>query len=152
MSTNFPANFHELLPALVRDIGNETFTALCDSYLAELAIRVGDAAEAARTAESSLGVFRRQKLILRSAHSRLQSARAAYLSGDLTLAARKARAALAPVSRLFAPDITYKCRHLLGCVDRDRGRTGPALDNLRYVAGCDDPYEAAADDVGLRVL
>jgi tetratricopeptide (TPR) repeat protein len=116
---------------IFQDSGNETLTAHCDSYLAELAIRTGDAAEATRSAEASLRVFRRQKLIMRSAHSRLHSAGAAYLTGDLAVAARKARAALGSVTGLFAPDINYKCRHLIGRVDRDRGRSGPALDNFR---------------------
>jgi CHAT domain-containing protein len=110
---------------------NTTFTALADSYLAELALRRGDGAEAMRRAELALGTFRRQGLITRAAYSRLLAARAAYLVGDTAKSGRWARAALRAISGRFAPSVSYMCHHLIGQIDRDRGRVKTALESFR---------------------
>jgi tetratricopeptide (TPR) repeat protein len=110
---------------------NSTFTALADTYLAELAIRGGDPAEAACRAASSLRTFARQELTNKAAYSRLLAARAAFSLGEMAKAARLARVALAAAEGTFSPAIAYQCHHLLGRVERGRRRNRPALENFR---------------------
>ncbi len=110
---------------------NTMLTALIDAYLAELAIRRNNPAEAARYAASSLRVFARQKLSTRAAYARLLSARASYDSGDLKRAVRMARAALESVEGLSAPAVAYQSHHLIGRIERDRKRSAPALQSFR---------------------
>ncbi|HKP85127.1 MAG TPA: CHAT domain-containing tetratricopeptide repeat protein [Blastocatellia bacterium] len=114
---------------------NRPLTALIDTYLAELAIRRNDPAEAARFAASALRVFAQQKLSTRLAYTRLLAARAAYEMGDLTKALRMARTALSSVEGLYAPVVAYQCHHLLGRVERDRKRGSHGLDNFRRAVG-----------------
>jgi CHAT domain-containing protein len=114
-----------------RASGNTTFTAQTDYYLAELSLRRGEIDEAARRAESALRVFGRQKLVTRTARSRLLAARAAYASGDQVAALRLARSTLRGVEKLSAPDINYQCHHLVGRVERDRGKRSRALERFR---------------------
>ncbi|MEN3335420.1 MAG: hypothetical protein V7641_4785 [Blastocatellia bacterium] len=111
--------------------GNQTFTALTDSYLAELGMRRGDTAEATRRAAAALHIFARQKLSSKAAYSKLLAARAAYRAGQLSNASRMARATLKAVEGLFAPPIVYQCHHLIGLIERDRGRRRPALASFR---------------------
>ena len=111
--------------------GNTTFTAFVDSYLAELALRRGDPAEAARCAALSVRVFSRLRLATRAGYSRLLAARAAYQAGDRTRALRMAKSALASAEGRFTPTLVYQCHHLIGRVDRDRGRRDSALDSFR---------------------
>ena len=113
------------------DTGNRTFTALADSYLADLALRKGDSAEASRRAHLSLRVFGRQKLASRSAHARLLGARAAFHTGDARKATRLVRAALVSARDLGAWAVAYQCHHLIGRIERNRGRRRQALDNFR---------------------
>ncbi|HEU4387529.1 MAG TPA: hypothetical protein VFV34_07010, partial [Blastocatellia bacterium] len=111
-------------------IQNRVFTAITDSYLAELAARRGDEAEMAARARSSLIIFARQRLSTRAATSRLQLARAAYETGDYQESLRLARAALRSVNNALAHSVVYQCHHLIGRIERDCNRHGPALDNL----------------------
>src|SRR5207249_11635738 len=94
--------------------GNTTFSAQADVYLAELAIRRGDAAEASFRSASALRAFSRQKLSMRSAHSRLLCARSAYALGNRAKAFRMARATLRALENLLAPAVTYQRHHLIG--------------------------------------
>jgi len=110
---------------------NTTLAALIDSYLAELALRRNNPAEASRYAAASLRVFARQKLSTRAAYSRLLLARAAYDSGDLKRAARMGRAALKSIDGLSAWAVAYQSHHLMGRIERDRTRSGPALQSFR---------------------
>lgn len=110
---------------------NTTFAALCDSYLAELALKRQQPAEALRRAELAYRVFARQKLATKTAHSRLLAARAAYQMGDGRRAARWAKAAEKLVGERFAPAVVYACHHLLGKVERDSGRPAAALASFR---------------------
>jgi CHAT domain-containing protein len=110
---------------------NGALTALVDTYLAELAIKSDKPDTAARRATRSLSVFTRQNLPTRAAHARLLVARAAYLSGNMTKAARMARSALAAVGGEFASVIVYRCHHLIGAVERERGRRREALASFR---------------------
>lgn len=114
-----------------RASGNTTFAAQTDTYLAELALKRGDAPGAALRATSALRIFARQKLPVRAAYSRMLAARAAYQIGDRSKAARMARASLRTIQSLFAPAVAYQCHHLLGRIERDKGRSQSALDNLR---------------------
>lgn len=114
---------------------NTIFTALTDSYLAELAGRMGDHGEMMLRASSSLRVFSRNKLSTRSAYSRLLVARAAYEKGDLSKASRLARTALRAVAGALASAVAYQCYHLLGRIERERGRTERALANFRLSVG-----------------
>jgi CHAT domain-containing protein/tetratricopeptide (TPR) repeat protein len=118
----------EARQAFARD-NNKTFTALADTYLAELAIHRKDYAEAEQRAEAACRIFGRQKLLTRSAHSRLLASNAAYLSGNLTKSLRLVKTVLKEVENLFAPSIVYKCHHLLGQIQRQRKR--PALSHFR---------------------
>lgn len=111
--------------------GNATFVAQADTYLAELAIRRGDASEAALKSASALRVFSRQKLFTRSAHSRLLAARAAYTLGNNSKALRMARATIKTVQGRFAPGVTYQCHHLIGRIERDRRSRRLALESFR---------------------
>lgn len=111
--------------------GNKTFTALIDLYISEMALNRGQAEEAARRADSSLRVFARQRLQTRAAYARLLIARAAYSSGNSAKAARMARLSLRTIEGLFAPGVNYQCQHLLGRIERDRGRRRQALDQFR---------------------
>jgi CHAT domain-containing protein/tetratricopeptide (TPR) repeat protein len=110
---------------------NSTFTALADAYLAELAIRSDDPAEAASRAASSLRTFARQKLANKAAYSRLLVARAAYRGGDRAKAARLARGALVAAEKIFSPAVAYQSHHLLGRIERDRKRNRPALESFQ---------------------
>jgi CHAT domain-containing protein/predicted hydrocarbon binding protein len=110
---------------------NTTFTALADSYLAELAIRRGRADEALIRAQSALRAFSRQNLVTKAAYSRLIAARALHLAGDQAKAKRGARAALASVEGRFAPSVVYMCHHLIGKIERDQGRSVEALASFR---------------------
>ncbi|HEU4386635.1 MAG TPA: CHAT domain-containing protein [Blastocatellia bacterium] len=109
------------------ECGNAIFTALTDSCLAELAGKTGDYVEMAIRAGSSLRTFSRNRLPTRAAWSRLLMARAAYEMQDWPRASRMARKALSTVEGLLAPGITYLCYHLLGCIQRGRGRQQRAL-------------------------
>src|SRR6185369_6369866 len=111
--------------------GNTTLAALIDSYLAELALRHKDPAEAARRAFASLRVFARQRLSTRAAYARLLAGRAAYDTGDLKSAVRMARAALKAVEGLSSHAVAYQCHNLIGRIERDRKRSGPALESFR---------------------
>ena len=111
--------------------GNTTFTAQTDTYLAELALKRGEAAEATLRAASALRIFVRQKLAVRSGYSRMLVARAAYQTGDRSKAARIARASLGTIETVFAPGVAYQCHHLLGRIERDKGRSQSALDEFR---------------------
>ncbi|HWC78280.1 MAG TPA: CHAT domain-containing protein, partial [Blastocatellia bacterium] len=108
---------------------NTTFVALIDSYLGELALKAGDGSEALRRAESSLRLFTRQKLPARAANSRRIAAWAAYLSGDQTRALRFAKSALRTAGPRVQPAVAYQCHHLIGKIERDRGRR--ALESFR---------------------
>src|SRR6185295_16705878 len=110
---------------------NTPLTALIDSYLAELALRQKDPAEAARRASASLRVFARQKLLMRSGYARLLAGRAAYDTGDFKGALRMARAALRSVEGLSAHAVEYQSHNLIGQVERDRKRSGLALESFR---------------------
>ncbi|HXG65831.1 MAG TPA: CHAT domain-containing tetratricopeptide repeat protein [Blastocatellia bacterium] len=110
---------------------NTTFAAQTDAYLAELALKRGDAAEAAARSASALRVFARQKLPVKSAYARLLAARAAYQMGDRRKATRQARAALGTIEDIYAPAVAYHCHHLLGCIERDNGQPQAALDSFR---------------------
>ena len=110
---------------------NQTFTAIIDSYLSELAIRQGNAKEASRRANLALKVFARQKLMTKVANCKLLGARAEYLAGESRSADRKARAALRSIAGAFAPSIVYSCHSLIGRIARDRGQAGAALASFR---------------------
>ena len=114
-----------------RASGNTTFAAQTDYYLAELALRRGETREAADRADRAMRVFTRQKLVTRTARSRLLMARAAYASGDSKRAARLARSTLRGVEHLSEPAINYQCHHLVGRIERDRGKRGRAIDQFR---------------------
>jgi tetratricopeptide (TPR) repeat protein len=114
-----------------RASGNTTFTAQTDAYLAELALKRGEAAEATLRAASARRIFARQKLTVRSGYSRMLAARAAYQTGDRSKAARIARASLGTIETVFAPGVAYQCHHLLGCIERDKGRSKSALAKFR---------------------
>ncbi|HEX5734308.1 MAG TPA: CHAT domain-containing tetratricopeptide repeat protein [Blastocatellia bacterium] len=114
-----------------RASGNTTFTAQTDYYLAELSLRRGEIDEAAVRADSAMRVFARQKLVTRTARSRLLAARAAYASGDGRKAARLARSTLKGVERTPEPAINYQCHHLIGRVHRDRGERSRAIARFR---------------------
>jgi CHAT domain-containing protein len=111
--------------------GNSIFTAVADSYLAELAGNNGNFGEMMLRAATALHVFSRNRLATRSACCRVLMARAAYGLQDWSRAARMARKALRTVSGMLAPGITYQCYHILGCVQRDRSRPRLALQNFR---------------------
>jgi tetratricopeptide (TPR) repeat protein len=110
---------------------NQTFTAIIDSYLAELAIRQGDAREASRRAESALKTFTRQKLVTKMAYSRLLAAKGAYLTGDRRKANRLANAALRSIAGRFAPSVAYQSHNLIGKIAHDEGRAAAALASFR---------------------
>lgn len=110
---------------------NQTFTAIIDSYLAELAIRRGDPAEASRRAGFALKIFTRQKLVTKMAHAGLLAARAAYQAGERRRASRLANAALRSIAGRFAPSVAYLCHNLIGKIARDEGRATPALESFR---------------------
>jgi CHAT domain-containing protein len=110
---------------------NQTFTAIIDSYLSELAIRRGDPEEASRRAGLASKTFTRQKLVTRIAYSRLLAARAAYQAGERRKAKRLASSALRSIEGRFAPSITYLCHNLIGKIARDQGRASAALESFR---------------------
>jgi CHAT domain-containing protein len=110
---------------------NQTFTAIIDSYLAELAIRQGNTEEATRRAGLSLKIFARQRLVTRMAHCKLLAARAAYAAGDRRKANRLAKACLRSIAGRFAPSVSYLCHNLIGKIARDEGRAGQALSSFR---------------------
>jgi CHAT domain-containing protein len=110
---------------------NATLVALIDAYLAELSIRRGDPAAAARYAASSRRVFARKRLPTRAAHACLLSARAAYDSGDLKRAVRLARAAVRSVHDFSAAGVAYQSHHLIGRIERERKRNAHALTSFR---------------------
>ncbi|HEY7543626.1 MAG TPA: CHAT domain-containing protein, partial [Blastocatellia bacterium] len=120
--------------AIFEQTRSTTFTALVDGYLAELALRNKDGATALQRGASALRIFARQKLPVKSAHSRLILARAAYETGDLSKAARMARAALRTIESSFASSIAYQCHHLIGRIERGRRRRKHALENFRRAA------------------
>jgi tetratricopeptide (TPR) repeat protein len=111
--------------------GNKILTALIDAYLAEIALKRNKIAEASRRADSALRVFARQKLTTRAAYARLLASRAAYGSGELSKASRHASTALELVKGLFAPEVVYRCHHLIGQIARDRNRHGAARESFR---------------------
>lgn len=115
--------------------GNAIFTALSDSYWAELAGKTGDYMEMLDRARSAVRVFSRNRLLTRAAYARLLMARAAYELQDWAKAVRWAKTALRSVEGRFAPGVTYQCYHLLGCIQRDRNRPNAALDNFRRSVG-----------------
>lgn len=105
---------------------NSILTALTDTYLAELALRSEDYDEALRRARQASHVFARHRLATKAAYSRTLAARAAYRVGAPAKAIRMARAALDSVKGMFAPSVVYQCHHLIGLVERDRGRRNEA--------------------------
>ena len=109
---------------------NQTFTAIIDSYLAELALRRGDSREASTRAGSALKTFARQQLVTKTAHSRLLSAKAAYLGGDRRKANRLANAALRSIAGRFAPSVAYLCHNLIGKIARDERRVAASLSSF----------------------
>src|SRR5262245_40053882 len=111
--------------------GDKLLAAVADMYLAELALRSGQPIEADKRATSAFRVFAGQKLATRKAYSRLLQARACYHAGDLTKAARMAKAALAAVGGIFAPAVVYQGQHLLGRIERDRNHAQTALEFFR---------------------
>ena len=115
----------------VESFGNQTFVAMIDSYLANLYLRLEDPATALRRAESAAQVFRKQKLPMRTAYARLFAARAAYKMKDLSAADRMVKRSLRAVFALSAPAIDYQCHHLVGLIERDRGRKRAALNAFR---------------------
>jgi CHAT domain-containing protein len=126
---------------------NSIFAAVVDSYLAELALRRGEASAALRCAESALRVFAHQKLITKAAHSRLLIARAAYQLQDQTKALRMAKAALRDLEKYFAPSVAYQAHHLIGQIERDRKRNLAALENFhRAIAVIEQMRGAVAAD------
>ena len=110
---------------------NSTFVAVVDSYLAELALRRDDTAEALRCAVSALRLFSRQKLPVKTAHSRLLIARAAYQANDKVKAMRMAKASLRGIENHFAPSVIYQCHHLVGRIQRERKQNRAALASFR---------------------
>jgi len=110
---------------------NQIFVAQTDSYLADLAIRRGNASQAASRSASARRVFGRLKLMSRSANSRFHEATAAYMGGDLSSSSKNARAALKAVEGVFAPGVSYRCHHLLGRIQRSRGRRRQAVESFR---------------------
>lgn len=131
------AQFDAALTALTRARAvfesreNQTFTAIIDSYLAELAIRRGYPEEASRRAGFALKTFARQKLVTKMAHSGLLAARASYQAGERRKASRLANAALRAIAGRFAPSVAYLCHNLIGKIARDEGRATPALESFR---------------------
>jgi CHAT domain-containing protein len=110
---------------------NTTFASTADSYLAELALRSGNARDATRHAERALRTFVGQRLISKAAYARLLTARAAYLVGDSARARRMAIATLRSIENRFAPTVEHMCHHLLGRIERDRGNGRGALTSFR---------------------
>ena len=111
-------------------VRNRVFTAITDSYLAELAARRSDEVELTKRARSSISVFARHRLSTRAAFSRLLLARAAYQMGDGQRALRLARATLRSVNDTLAHGVVYQCHHLIGRIERDRNRPGPAIESF----------------------
>ncbi|MGH9761924.1 MAG: CHAT domain-containing protein, partial [Blastocatellia bacterium] len=64
----------------------------------------------------------------RAAYCRLQLARAAYRTGDTSRALRMVKSALKSVETVSADAVVYQCEHLIGCVERERGRSPRALE------------------------
>src|SRR5262249_50764882 len=110
---------------------NTTFASTADSYLAELALRRGNAAEATRHAGGALRTFVGQRLISKAAYARLLTARAAYMAGDSARAKGLAAATLSSIENRFAPTVEHMCHHLLGKIERDRGNPRDALASFR---------------------
>ncbi len=110
---------------------NSILTALVDSYLAELAIRRNDFAEASARAISSARVFARNRLATKCGYARVLQARAAYAEGDLTRAARMAKLSLKTIEGAYAPAISYQCHNLIGRIERDRNRKRQAIESFR---------------------
>lgn len=117
--------------AVFESLENQTFTAIMDSYLAELAIRRGDPDEASRRAGFALKTFTRQKLVTKMAHSGLLAARVAYQRSDRQTARRLTNAALRSIADRFAPSVAYRCHNLIGKIARDEGHATPALESFR---------------------
>ena len=111
--------------------GNATFTAAADAYLAEVALRDGDAARALKLASSSVRAFSRLKLKTKSAQSSVIVARALYQRGEFNGARRRALEALRSLGRSFAPGAAYQSHHLLGRIDRALGNGKRALSSFR---------------------
>lgn len=110
---------------------NSTLTAVVDLYLAELALRRGRHQEAMKIAARALRSLSRRRLKTRAAYARLILARASYGRGDLKGASRHVRAALSSVEGLMADGVAYQCHHLMGLIERDRGRGRQALESFR---------------------
>jgi CHAT domain-containing protein len=110
---------------------NTTFVATVDSYLAELALRRGDAGEASFRAGRAMTTFARQKLVNKRAYAKLLLARASYLAGDMAAAKRRSRAALRLIESSFAPSVAYGCQHLIGKIAVSEGNKRVALDSFR---------------------
>jgi CHAT domain-containing protein/tetratricopeptide (TPR) repeat protein len=110
---------------------NKTFVALVDCYLAELAIRRSDPAEASQRAAASRRLFSRQGLAAKSAYARLLEARAHHGMGDHKRAARMARLALTGIESIVAPSVAFQSHHLIGRIESGRGRRGAALASFR---------------------
>src|SRR5262249_28095699 len=108
-------------------IGNKIQTAITESYLAELAGCQGDEDEMVRRGRSSLRAFSGQKLPTKIAYSRLLLARAAYQAGNCSSALRWAKLALDLIDGTLALSVSYQCHHLIGRIERDRGRKDRAL-------------------------
>lgn len=117
--------------AAVEAFGNQTFVATIDSYLANLSVRLNDPATALQRAESAARFFQKQKLPMRTAYARLFAARAAYQMKDLARADRMVRGSLRTISAFLAPALAYQCHHLVGLIERDRGRKRAALNAFR---------------------
>lgn len=113
---------------------NSILTALVDLYLAELALRRGRHREAINSAAPALRSLGRRGLKTKAAYARLILARAYYARGDLASASRHVKAALRSVEGLMAPGAIYQCHHLMGLIERDRGRARLALEQFRRAA------------------
>lgn len=127
---------------------NTTFAATVDSYLAELALRVGDAGEASTRAQQALQVFARRKLASRAAHARVLAARAAYEAGETAKARRFALAALHEIEHKFAPTVAYMAHHLIGKTERALGHSRRARESFRRAVDIVEQMRGgiAADD------
>lgn len=128
--------------------GNTTFAATVDSYLAELALKEGNAGEASARAQQALRVFARRKLASRAAHARVLAARAAYEAGETAKARRFALAALGEVKNKFAPAVAYMAHHLIGKTERALGHARRARESFRRAVDIVEQMRGgiAADD------
>jgi tetratricopeptide (TPR) repeat protein len=128
-------------------VRNSTFVAMADCHLAELALRRGAIGEAVQRGNAARRVFSRQGLKTRAALCSMVAARALYQRSDLAPALKLARGALRSLKGVVSPSIAYRCHHLIGRIERDRGRRQHGLENLmRAVALLETMRGAIAPD------